>query len=362
MTSSWSGSGGGAAEHRATKSWNWRRAAWWRARHELRRCPRSWASGLGGAAGLGVWRGPGFRSRSIRCGSSPMTLPGLSWPSGSKASLISRKTCASSPYCLAKELGAREPAGLRAADRAAGVEHDVVDPRSQRLEPGAIAGVGKIEERPQAKPPVARAGVERPCDVLLLEHALKPLRAPRRVAGRHGHIVDDRDRPRPAARPHEQRLDQPAQPEQAIAFRAIERDERLRDEHPGSGGELPDLLEFGGDRVRVIALEFDRQDRFGRLVDPAAERQRRRHAPGESDRRSNRSHEDGVERPVPGSPARTPRRRADPANASSTTPCAAAIGIGAQHRLERDAQRSFRAREQSCPGGFRVSLAARASA
>ena len=52
------------------------------------------------AGGRACGAGHGFKSLSIRCGSSPITLPGLSWSSGSNASLISRKTWASSPYCL----------------------------------------------------------------------------------------------------------------------------------------------------------------------------------------------------------------------------------------------------------------------
>ena len=71
----------------------------------------------------------GLRFLSIRCGSSPMTLPGLSWPSGSNASLISRKTCDSSPYCLRRNWVRASPQACDAADCPAGLEHDVVDAR-----------------------------------------------------------------------------------------------------------------------------------------------------------------------------------------------------------------------------------------
>ena len=82
--------------------------------------------------------GPSRRSRVIRCGSSPITLPGLSCPIGSNASLISRKTWISSPNCRRTNCVRTRPQAWEAGDRAALLQDDVVDPGAQRLQPLAV--------------------------------------------------------------------------------------------------------------------------------------------------------------------------------------------------------------------------------
>ena len=116
---------------------------------------------------------------------------------------------------FAEELGAGQAAGLRARDRAARLEDDVVNPAGQRLELGPVARVGQIEERPESQPAFAGVGVERPGEVLLLEQTLKPLQHRSELVRRDSDVVDERDRARTAAKPHEQGLDQPAQAEHA---------------------------------------------------------------------------------------------------------------------------------------------------
>ncbi len=103
-----------------------------------RGCPAPWLRRAGFGLGTSGTRGIARRSRSIRCGSSPMTLPGLSWPIGSNASLISRKTWTSSPNCLRRNwVRARPQPGSSRSSRPprARCRRPAV---GQRLELGAV--------------------------------------------------------------------------------------------------------------------------------------------------------------------------------------------------------------------------------
>ncbi len=51
-----------------------------------------------------------------------------------------------------KELGPRQSAALRRRDCAAGFDHQVINLPGQRLEPGAVAGIGQVEEGAKANP------------------------------------------------------------------------------------------------------------------------------------------------------------------------------------------------------------------
>ena len=125
-------------------------------------CPCHDESDEGGsAAGWAGTASHGFKFRSIRWGSSPMTLPGLSWFCGSKASLISRKTWTSSPYCLRRNCVRSQAAALGARDRPAGLDDDVVNAAGKRFQLGPVARVRQIEKRPQPQPAFAGVRVAR---------------------------------------------------------------------------------------------------------------------------------------------------------------------------------------------------------
>ncbi len=134
-----------------------------------------------------------------------MTLPGIELVRRVEGILDLAEDLRQLAVLLAQELGARQPAALRAGDRPARLEHDVVDPAGQRLELGAIARVGQIEKRPEPQPALAGIGVEGPGDVLLLEQALQ------RAAG------PPRDGP---AGPPRRRRTRPAAPGREIASEA----------------------------------------------------------------------------------------------------------------------------------------------
>ena len=128
---------------------------------------------------------------------------------------------------LAEELGAGQAAALGAGDGPAGLEHDVVNAAGQRLQLGAIAGIGQIEKRPEPQPALAGVGVEGPGDVILLEQALEPLENRGEMLGGNRHVVDERDRPRPAAQPHQERFNEAAQAQQAFALGPFDGSKRL---------------------------------------------------------------------------------------------------------------------------------------
>ena len=123
---------------------------------------------------------------------------------------------------FAQKLRARQAAAPRARDRPAGLDDDVVNPGGKRFQLGPIAGIGQIEKRPQSQPAFAGVRVDGPCDVLLLEHALQSRQDRGQPVGGDRDVVDERDGPRPAAKPHQERFQQTPQAEQPLAFRPLD--------------------------------------------------------------------------------------------------------------------------------------------
>ena len=114
-----------------------------------------------------------------------MTLPGIELVLRVEGVLDLAEHLDQLAVLFAEKLGAGQAAALRARDRPAGLDDDVVNAAGQRFQLGPVAGIGQIEKRAESQPAFAGVGVERPGDVLLLEQALQSLQAPRR-AGRAG--------------------------------------------------------------------------------------------------------------------------------------------------------------------------------
>ena len=94
----------------------------------------------------------------------------------------------------AEELGSDQAATLSARDRSTGIDHQVVNGAGERIELTAVAWIPEVEKWPHAKAAVARVGVERPRDVLLLQKPLDSQQGIGKPIGGHGNVVDERDR------------------------------------------------------------------------------------------------------------------------------------------------------------------------
>ena len=226
----------------------------------------------------------------------------------------------------AEELGPGQAAGLRARDRAAGLEHDLVDLGRQRLELGPIARVGQVQERPEAAA-LAGAGVERPGDVLLLEELWSRWRTAASCSG--GTATSSKtETGRAGPRNRIRRGSTSAAPAQeSFAFRPLERPRTAR--RPAARVRSIcsiDLADLRGDLVA------DRRPRIrpSGSIRPTRRSQSRKTASASrarrSERRSRRSHERRRQASQPRSSGNDAARRDNRRNGSTTTAWAAGSG------------------------------------
>ena len=129
-----------------------------------------------------------------------------------------------------KKLGAKQAAALGAGDGTARLEHDVVHAAGHRLQFGSIAGIGQVEKRTEPKSTFAGVGVEGPRHVMLLQEVLQALENLGEVVRRDGHIIENRDRPRAAAKTHQGRFNQATPAQKPMALGALENADRLGDQ------------------------------------------------------------------------------------------------------------------------------------
>ena len=138
--------------------------------------------------------------------------------------------------------------------------------------------------------------------------------------------------PRPAARSHQQRLDQPAQAQHPLAFRPFHGGQRLRHQKARPGGRLSHLAQPwrrstsdsapSNSTVKTASADSSIQPRNEASASRASE----------SERRSNRSHEEAPEPASRISPTNA-AASSNPPKARSTTPKPAESGSCAA-RLE----------------------------
>ena len=187
-------------------------------------------------------------------------------------------------------------------------------------------------------------GVHGPGDITGLEEPLETLQHGGEPIRRHGDIVEDADRPRRAAEPHQPALDRPPPGEQTIAVRPLGERRRRPGERSGALG----LLDRHADR-----LGGAQRNRVPRIPPPAPTRRLRRSHRGRADPRpgpvgANVGPEVARAGNPPGAqqPRRECRRLREPLEGQQEHRRAPGSRDRAQHGLGDQGQRTLRAGDQ----------------